>query len=244
MVTRTKTESSLGLAAANINQWGAGIPFGTQTLTGATRNAYFDIPDSLIDVNGDGVADAGDRTHPAYRAGGRFGVNCDAPLGPATPWADGLPGCTNSEAWPISPEIYNLMMTRLGRTIDPLGEPRTGLDAKRARRRPLDEQRHDDDELRRSASRATLPSGDHSWDVSLSTGRSDNTVNQLGSMRLHSYRDVLASPNFGRNATFDPESVGVRRLRRKHPDLHVGSSDRRTTSGVIGRLPADASRRL
>ena len=29
-----------------------------------------------------------------------------------------------------------------------------------------------------------LPSGDHSWDVSLYTGRADNTVNQLGSMRL------------------------------------------------------------
>src|SRR5262249_16747478 len=28
MVTRTKTESSLGLASANINQWGAGVPFG------------------------------------------------------------------------------------------------------------------------------------------------------------------------------------------------------------------------
>jgi outer membrane receptor protein involved in Fe transport len=48
-----------------------------------------------------------------------------------------------------------------------------------------------------------LPSGDHSWDVSLYTGRSDNTVNQLGSMRLTSYRDILSSPNFGRNATFD-----------------------------------------
>jgi outer membrane receptor protein involved in Fe transport len=48
-----------------------------------------------------------------------------------------------------------------------------------------------------------LPSGDHSWDVSLYTGRSDNTVNQLGSMRLTSYRDVLTSPNFGRNSSFD-----------------------------------------
>jgi outer membrane receptor protein involved in Fe transport len=49
-----------------------------------------------------------------------------------------------------------------------------------------------------------FPSGNHSWDVSLATGRSDNTVNQLGSMRLHSYRDVLAYPNWGMNAIFDP----------------------------------------
>src|SRR5690606_15539659 len=48
-----------------------------------------------------------------------------------------------------------------------------------------------------------LPSGNHSWDVSLTTGRSDNVVNQLGSMRLTTYRDVVASPNYGRNAIFD-----------------------------------------
>ena len=29
-VARTKTESSLGLASANINQWGAGVPFGNR----------------------------------------------------------------------------------------------------------------------------------------------------------------------------------------------------------------------
>src|SRR5690606_20167682 len=46
-------------------------------------------------------------------------------------------------------------------------------------------------------------SGRHHWDVSVSTGRSDNVVNQLGSMRLTSYRDVLASPNFGKNFTYD-----------------------------------------
>ena len=39
-----------------------------------------------------------------------------------------------------------------------------------------------------------LPSGDHTWDVSLYTGRSDNTVNQLGSMRLTTYRDVVGVP--------------------------------------------------
>src|SRR5690606_30482095 len=48
-----------------------------------------------------------------------------------------------------------------------------------------------------------LPSGNHSWDVSLHTGRSDNVVNQLGSIRLNTYRDILASPNYGRNAVFD-----------------------------------------
>ena len=48
-----------------------------------------------------------------------------------------------------------------------------------------------------------FPSGNQHWDASITTGRSDNVVDQLGSARLTSYRDVLTSPNFGAGATFD-----------------------------------------
>jgi hypothetical protein len=102
MVTRTKTESSLGLAAANINQWGAGIPFGNQPYLG-NSNTYFDIPNPL-QANG--------TTHPSYTPTGRFGVDCDSAPTPQKPWLDGLPGCTKSEAFPVPAEVYNLMMTR------------------------------------------------------------------------------------------------------------------------------------
>jgi outer membrane receptor protein involved in Fe transport len=202
MVTRSKTESSLGLASANINQWGAGIPFGGPgTLYRGSTNPYFEIPDSLVDVNGNGIADAGDTTHPDYTINGRFGVNCDAALG-ALPGSDGLPGCTNSEAWPTPPEMYALMIDR------PVNDAQVWLS-----REP--------DWLRdvlgaaRSATNETttmsftlglegeLPSGDHSWDMSLYTGRSDNTAVQLGSTRLTTYKNMLASPNYGRNAAFD-----------------------------------------
>ena len=76
MVTRTKTESSLGLTAANINQWGAGVPFGNQLYRGNKTYShlpYNEIPDSLIDVNGDGVGDAGDG-NPLDTVNGRFAV--------------------------------------------------------------------------------------------------------------------------------------------------------------------------
>jgi outer membrane receptor protein involved in Fe transport len=202
MITRTKTESSLGLTAANINQWGAGIPFGNELYRG-NSNTYLDIPDSLIDVNGNGIADAGDRTNPAYTINGRYGVECDAAPTAQMPWLDGLPGCTKSEAWPISPEVYNLMMTRARpeETLWASREPdwmRSALGAGRST-----------NNITTTASftlglEGDFPSGEHSWDVSLYTGRSDNVVNQLGSMRLFSYRQVLSSPNFGRNATFDP----------------------------------------
>ena len=203
MVTRTKTESSLGLASANINQWGAGIPFGNQVYRGNT-NPYFDIPDSLVDVNGNGIADAGDRTNPSYTptaatasSAMRRGHGGDAlarrsarlhELGGLADLPRGLQ--PDEDAGP-------------GPNDTTLGEPRAGL-AEDLRSAPV---------ARRPTSRQTMsftvglegdfPSGDHSWDVSLYTGRSDNTVNQLGSMRLTSYRDVLSSPNFGRNATFD-----------------------------------------
>jgi outer membrane receptor protein involved in Fe transport len=201
MVTRTKTESQLGLAAANINQWGARIPFGT-TIYQGNSNTYFDIPSSWIDVNGNGVVDAGDRTHPDYTINGRYGVECDAPPTAAMPWLDGLPGCTESEAWPTSREVWLLMSNRT---------------------RPQDDiwVSYEPDWLRNTigAGRSTtnttttmsftlglegdFPSGAHSWDVSLYTGRSDNIVNQLGSMSLVAYRNVLSSPNFGRNFTYD-----------------------------------------
>jgi len=202
MITRTKTESSLGLAAANINQWGVGVPFGNELYRG-NPDTYLDIPDSLIDVNGNGIADAGDRTNPAYTINGRYGVECDAQPTAAMPWLDGLPGCTKSEAWPISPEVYNLMMTRprpeelLWASREP-DWMRSALGAGRST-----------NNITTTASftlglEGDFPSDKHHWDMSLYTGRSDNIVNQLGSMRLFSYRQVIASPNFGRNATFDP----------------------------------------
>jgi iron complex outermembrane receptor protein len=192
MVTRTKTETNLGLAAANINQWGAGIPFGDEIYHG-NSNVYFDIPDS---IRPDGTTD------PAYLPGGKYGLNCEAAPTPQTPWATTAPGCTMSEAWPISPEVYTLMNSRPNNDeqLWASREPdwmRSALGAGRSTNNVTQTMSFT------LGVEGDLPSGDHSWDVSLYTGRSDNTVNQLGSMRLTSYRDVLSSPNFGKNATFD-----------------------------------------
>jgi iron complex outermembrane receptor protein len=201
MVSRTKTESQLGLAAANINQWGALVPFGT-TIYNGNSNPYFDIPASWIDVNGNGVWDPGDQTHPDYTINGRYGVECDAPPTFEMPWLDGLPGCTESEAFPTSREVWLLMSNRdrpeedvwvsyepdwLRNTIG-AGRSTTNVTTTMSFTLGLE---------------GDLPSGKHSWDVSLYTGRSDNVVNQLGSMSLVAYRNILSSPNWGRNFTFD-----------------------------------------
>jgi hypothetical protein len=210
MVTRSQTESSLGLSSANINQWGAGVPFGGPgTLYRGSTNPYFEIPDSLVDNNGNGIADAGDTTHPDYTPGGRYAVNFDAPLG-ALPGSDGLPGCTNSEAWPVSPELYSLMISRpvndaemwLSREPDwlrdTLGAARSTVQTTTTMSFTL-------------GLEGDLPSGDHQWDVSLYTGRSDNVSQALGSTRLNTYRDIMANPNYGRGSFYDQnpnESAG------------------------------------
>jgi outer membrane receptor protein involved in Fe transport len=119
------------------------------------------------------------------------------------PWLDGQPGCTESEAWPTSAEVYNLMRSR---TTDPNAliwasrEPdwlRNAIGAGRSTTNVTTTMSFT------LGVEGDFPSGSHSWDVSLYTGRSDNTVNQLGSMSLTAYRNLLSSPNFGRNATFD-----------------------------------------
>jgi outer membrane receptor protein involved in Fe transport len=208
-VSRTQTESQLGLTAANINQWGAGIPFGDGLYEGDTGpNSRFDIPNSLCALDGSGNLPAGCSavgvTNSAYTIDGRFGVECDAPATAEMPWLDGLPGCTKSEAFPTSAEVYNLFMSR---TDDPEAEIWAS--------RPPDWLRNAIGGGRSTTQTTTtmqfslglegdLPSGNDFWDITVSTGRSDNSNQQRGSMRLSSYRDLLKFPNFGRGAVFDP----------------------------------------
>ena len=154
-------------------------------------------------MNGNGIADAGDQTNPAYTINGRFGVECDAAPTPDKPWLDGLPGCTMSEAWPTSAEVYNLFMSRPdpnrivwgNRSPDYLreaiGNGRSTTNLTTTMQISL-------------GAEGDLPSGNDFWDVTFSTGRSDNIVNQLGSVRLSSLRALYLVPNYGRGAVFDP----------------------------------------
>jgi outer membrane receptor protein involved in Fe transport len=207
MVTRTQTETQLGLSADTITFWGAAIPFGNELYTGGpvtlvgNGTAFAEgPPDSCAeyDLGGDCIL-----TNSAYTIDGRFGVECDAAPTADRPWLDGLPGCTMSEAWPTSPEIYNLFMTR----PDP--------DAVIWANAPPDYLRDALGGGRSSTNTLTtmnfslglegeLPSGNDFWDVTVSTGRTDNSVIQRGSVRLNSYRSLMAFPNFGKNAIFDP----------------------------------------
>ncbi len=196
MVTRTQTETNLGLTADTITFWGAVLPFGNDPYVG---NPAGGIPNPL---NADGT------TNSAYLPGGRFGVNCEAAPSPQTPWADGLPGCTQTEAWPVTPEIWNLFRSR------------QNPDADLWINRPPDYIRDTTGAARSSTNTLTtmqfsaglegeLPGGNDFWNITASTGRTDNFIVQRGSARLSTWRGIMASPNYGRNSIFDPNPYVV-----------------------------------
>ncbi len=207
MVTRTETQTSLGLTADNITLWGAPIPFGNEIYRG-NDNYHLNIPDSLIDVNGNGIADAGDMTHPDYAPGGRFDVQCEGQPTAAMPWLDGLPGCTESEAWPTSPEIWTLFNSRPNSEMDlwahrPPDYLRDALGAARSSSNTLTTMNFS------LGVEGELPSGNDFWDINVSTGRTDNIIIQRGSTRISTYRAMMAFPNFGQNGIFDPNPFGT-----------------------------------
>ncbi len=198
MVTRTETQTSLGLTADNITLWGAPIPFGNEIYRG-NDNVHLNVPDSL---NPDGT------TNSAYTIGGRFDVECDAQPTAAMPWLDGLPGCTESEAWPTSPEIWNLFRSRPNPDADlwahrPPDYLRDALGAARSSKNTLTTMNFS------VGAEGALPSGDDFWDVTISTGRTDNIIIQRGSTRISTYRAMMSFPNFGRNGIFDPNPFGT-----------------------------------
>ena len=188
MFTRTETETSLGLTADNITFWGAPIPFGTNVYQGDPSRG---IPSS---VNFDNT------TNAAYLPGGRFGLNC-----PATG------GCTERQAWPVPPEISTLYQSRAA--VAGFGN---GAEADLWLSAPPDYLRQiigprGGESVTSTSQLSTgaegdFPSGDHHWDVNLSTGFTDNLATQTGSVRLSTYRAIMSSPNFGHGFIADPNS--------------------------------------
>jgi len=191
MFTRTENSTQLGATSDTIGLWGAEIPFGTGLYA-----------PSVVSLGADGLpdtADAGENmdTLPAYQAGGRFALNCPA-----------VGGCTDSETWPVPEEIETIMSSRPFPNA-PIWVNRT-----------QDDLRHTLGDARGSSNHTTtmqlslglegeMPSGNDFWDVSVSTGRTD-TMNLLtGSIRLATYRQLLASPNYGTNFEGDPNPAVV-----------------------------------
>ncbi len=177
MFTKTNTQSSLGLTSDAVGVHGAPFPHGTELYTPSVDYGVDNAP------GGTGVN--ADVTHPDYLPGGRYGLNC---------LADGVLGCTEAEAWPVPPEVAYLMANR----------PQPNMDL--MINRPLDFLRSAQDRARGSDVETSIYNlmvglegslGEHSWDMSLSTGATDSLTRQRGVGKLEMWRDIIGSPNFG-----------------------------------------------
>ncbi len=172
------------------------LRFFNQVMFTRTRSeTNLGIPSSAVGVHGVRIPHGSEVYEPslaadgttlaAYRPGGTYGLECPA-----------VGGCTNSQAFPLPPEIEQLMASR----PDPNGDLLLN--------RPLDFVRDMLDRPRATRNQTAtfqltagvegqLPGGDHLWDISVSHGQTENVVNLGGNARLEAWRALVTAPNFG-----------------------------------------------
>jgi iron complex outermembrane recepter protein len=132
----------------------------------------------------------GGTTDPAYLPGGRFGLNC---------LADGVAGCTESEAWPVSPELRTLLDSRANPNEDwsfnysldfsdwgvPGAEPRSVFSQTRTNQLSF-------------GLRGDIEGIDGGWDVLVSNGSAKLDLVFAGNASLERVRTLFTrAPNWG-----------------------------------------------
>lgn len=179
---KNKNNTILGFSPSALSGNAAFIPHGDEIYLDSLENL-----DAVTGYDADGepifdeAALAATPTDSAYAEGGAYGLSCGA-----------TGGCTESEAFPLPPEVEQLMQSRdlpnddvrLNRPLDFIG-PRstqtdtttyqvvTGLDGE-------------------------LDNG-WFWDAYLTHGETETLVNYDGFASLDRWRGVVESPNFGVN---------------------------------------------
>ena len=134
MVTRSKTESSLGLTSANINQWGAGVPFGMRSTAGSYESL---LRHPGLAGRQQRQRHRGRRRRDAPRLHARRPIRRELRCAAArlALALTALPAARDSRHGPSTPEICTSDADPAGLRTRSLAEPRAGLDARRARRR-------------------------------------------------------------------------------------------------------------
>jgi outer membrane receptor protein involved in Fe transport len=136
-------------------------------------------------------------TNVAYLSGGRFGLNCAA-----------LGGCTNSQAFPLPPELDALMNARRG----PQGQNGANLPVTFGRALDFVPARTNENDIESYqlvfGLEGDLPGIDWSWDAHLSYGETTTTIVNRDFVPLENYRAVVQSPNFGHGAFLVGNQVG------------------------------------
>ncbi|MCC6202770.1 MAG: TonB-dependent receptor [Gammaproteobacteria bacterium] len=144
-------------------------------------------------------------TLPAYQAGGAYGLNC-----PATG------GCTNSQAFPVSPELAALLNARganvyptTNRTFDPVTGveiPTQGVDAPWRLGSTMDFLPPRTIENTTNlfqilvGLRGDLGLGDWTWEAYLSHGATRTDLDYIGWVSTQRFLRLAREPNYGRGA--------------------------------------------
>jgi outer membrane receptor protein involved in Fe transport len=133
-------------------------------------------------------------TNPGFVDGGAFGLGC-GPVG----------GCTETEVFPMPPEVVALLAARpLGFGVAP-GTANAGPNASVPLGRVMDYLGERSTENTTTnyqflvGLEGTLPNS-WSWDASVSHGEAEVTTRLINFASLERYRAIILSPNFGRNA--------------------------------------------
>jgi outer membrane receptor protein involved in Fe transport len=186
LVTRSETQTFVAFAPATTFVWSAQVPYGTTI-----------YEPSVVSFGPDGLPNTGDpgedmTTQSAYLAGGSYQIDCPT-----------VGGCTESQAWPLPPEMQTILDSRPDPEADVyvsraqdftryvLGNGLNGQNTSTTMQFSL-------------GLEGEMASGSDFWDITVSTGRTDVSVTQAGQVRLNSYRALMASPNFGVAFVGDP----------------------------------------
>lgn len=129
-------------------------------------------------LNSDGT------TSRDYQAGGTYGLNC-----PATG------GCTNSQTWPVPPELAALLASRQ--------QPNEPFVLESPALRQIGDRGIDNNTTTYqilTGLSGRLPVRDWTWDVHGSHGRTRVVSSMIGGVSVSNLRALATAPNYGRNA--------------------------------------------
>ena len=145
-----------------IGGWGGTVPHGSE------------IYAPSLDANGN--------TLPDYLPGGRFGLDCEA---------DGVPGCTMSEAWPKSPEAAALLDSR----PDPNAPVTVGVATSWWGNRTALVDTRSFQFL--AGLEGVIPGPEWTWELYVSNGTTSSSNEAAGNASLQRWRFVINQPNYG-----------------------------------------------
>ena len=179
-----KTSTRFGDWVPAGNQWGVTIPYGT--------GVYAPSVDTATNL-----------TRAAYLSGGQFGLNC-----PTTG------GCTNSQAFPVSPELAALLSNR----ATPAMTPAAALAANNANwtynynllympQRGLTNTQDTYEIL--AGLRGKLGVKDWTYDFFASRGDTTVATEYQGFTDAASYQTLISLPNYGKGQDFNNGRLGV-----------------------------------